>query len=310
VTYRWLQDLDQALRARGVDYIEYGDWRNNGRPYSTGDFDPQGVLCHHTASPAGCSDQAEIDAIMAGNSSAPGPISQLFIGRSGLVYILAAGRANHGGKGRRPGIDTGGCADMNALLLGIEGGNNGIGEYWPDEQTYSYGEVVFALCDWYGWSIDTDVFLHATTGPPSGGCNSKIDPAGPWQAQSHLTTQTWDLDAWRAWCLTVGGSQPAPQPPQSGGDTDVALVVASMPSDQSWAGFLANASWAPNWNGYVVSSMIWITGDEKANYLAGGLPQMDLNWDALHNIVLEGPLPQGDAAHPGWTGGEFKAWVR
>jgi hypothetical protein len=308
MTYRWLQDLDQALRARGVIFEEYGDWRNCGRPASTGNFDPQGVLCHHTASPSGCSDQDDIDCIMAGNSSAPGPISQLYIGRSGSVYILAAGRANHGGKGKRPGIDTSGCADMNAALIGIEAGASGY-DYWPDEQTYTYGEVVFALCDWYGWDVNADVYLHFTTGPPSGGCNSKIDPSGPWQCEADLGGgQTWNLDVWRAWCLTMGGNAPSPQPPQPG-DQDVALVVANMPSDQSWACFLANASWAPNWNGYVISSMIWITGDEKTNYKAGGLPEMDLNWDALHNIVLEGPLPRGDQAHPGWDGSEFKAWV-
>ena len=90
----------------------------------------------------------------------------------------------------------------------------------------------------------------------------------------------------------------------------MSLVVANMsPSTDSWACFLANAGWAPKWNGYVISSMIWITGGEKDNYLAGGLPQMDITLEQCKGIVLEGPLPQGDQAHPNWDGSEFKAWV-
>src|SRR5207249_4086072 len=82
------------------------------------------------------------------------------------VYLVAAGRANHGGKGIRPGIDTS-CADMNAHLIGIEVGNNGVGEPWPDHQTSAYGAVVAALVDHYDWTF-YDVYLHATTGTPAG----------------------------------------------------------------------------------------------------------------------------------------------
>src|SRR5436190_8184570 len=146
---RFLTDLDVALGNAGVPFVGIpatiydptgaSGWQSRGRPSSTGDFNPQGILCHHTASPAGTTDRLDLQCILAGNAEAPGPISQIYCGRSGTVYIVAAGRANHGGKGRRPGVDTGGCADMNALLLGIEAGNNGVGEPWPDVQTDVYG---------------------------------------------------------------------------------------------------------------------------------------------------------------------------
>jgi len=218
MTYRWLHDMDQALAAHGIPYVEEPNWRTTGRPASDFQFNPQGVLCHHTASPAGTSDRTDINVIQAGNSSAPGPISQLYIGRSGTLYLIAAGRANHGGKGIRPGWDSS-CQDMNELLLGIEGGNNGVGEHWSDAQTTIYGQVVNALCEWYGWEIGAQVFLHATTGPPNQGCNSKIDPAGPWQRQPELTHQTWDLGIWRQFCIEQGaGPGPGPTPPPPGDD--------------------------------------------------------------------------------------------
>jgi hypothetical protein len=223
VTYRWLDDLDLALAAGGVPYTPVGfstidptgatDWSTRGRPYSTGDFTPQGVLCHHTASPAGTSDQADLNGILCGNSQAPGPVSQLYIGRTGIVYLVAAGRCNHGGQGIRPGVDNG-CSDMNAALLGIEVGNSGVGEWWPKEQTDAYAATVAALCEWYQWPTDA-VWFHATTGPPSGGCNSKIDPAGPWDLQPDLPGGgygTWDLDVWRAHVDTYRAG--APQPPE------------------------------------------------------------------------------------------------
>lgn len=250
MSYEWLIDLDAALDAAGVPYVEVmaesadytgsSTWRERGRPASTGPFNPSGVLCHHTASPAGTSDQADLNAILWGNSQAPGPISTIYIGRTGVVYLVAAGRCNHGGKGVRPGVDDG-CADMNAHLLGIEAGNNGVGERWPTEQTAIYAATVAALCAWYGWSVDRDVYLHATTGPPSGGCNSKIDPAGPWDIQPQLTgSTTWDLDLWRAYCATanvppIPEPEPEPEPSEPEDDDDMAKTfLVAHPETGGW----------------------------------------------------------------------------
>lgn len=262
MTYRFLTDLDAALRSAGIPFTEIPatvydptgahDWRSRGRPASTGQFDPQGILCHHTASPEGCSDRTDLQCILAGNADAPGPISQLYVGRAGTVYIVAAGRANHGGKGIRPGVD-GSCADMNAALLGIEAGNSGIGEVWSDAQTDVYGAMVAALCAYYGWSVDSDVYLHATTGPPNGGCNSKIDPAGPWQRQPSLVgSTTWDLGTWRGFCNEQGGAPlpPIPPSPDPIQEDDVAKCIIHVDETQpagSPGYFRFNAVW--NWSG-------------------------------------------------------------
>ena len=223
-----LTDLGDAFDAAGVPWVPVGpssldptgaaDWTTRGRPASTGGFEPSGVLCHHTASPAGTTPQADLNVILAGNGAAPGPISQLYIGRDAQLYVVAAGRANHGGSGIRPGLD-GDCADMNFHLVGIEAGNNGVGEPWPDAQIDLYGRTVAALAAWYGWDLGA-VYLHATTGPPSGGCNSKIDPAGPWLLQPDLVgSTTWHLETWRDYCSNfLEGNPPEPIP----GDDEMA----------------------------------------------------------------------------------------
>jgi len=234
VTYRWLTDLDQALFAAHIDYTpvmahpaDYTgapSWQTRGRPYSTGDFDPSGVLCHHTASPAGTSGAADLNAILWGNSQAPGPVSQLLVDRDAVVWLIAAGRANHGGSGIRPGLDTS-CADMNAATIGIEASNDGVGEVWPAAQIDVYAAVVAALCDFYGWGMDR-VWLHATTGPPAGGCNSKIDPAGPWPGEP-ACAGTWSLDVWRDFC-SVGLPGPDPGPPPAVSTESEAAMAGSF----------------------------------------------------------------------------------
>ena len=135
-------------------------------------------------------------------------------------------------------------ADMNALLLGIEAGNNGVGEWWSDEMTTIYAQTVAALCVWYGWSLDA-VYLHATTGPPSGGCNSKIDPAGPWQGEPD-NGSTWSLDTWRQFVNDYGApSQPEPEPEP---------IPEPIPEDEDEmpAFLIAN----PNDGGVYVSDMV------------------------------------------------------
>jgi hypothetical protein len=212
MSYVWLTDLDQALAAAGIAFVEIGehpndatgasDWRSRGRPYSTGDFEPSGVLCHHTASPEGTSDEAELNVILWGNSDAPGPISQLFIGRGGTVYLVAAGRANHAGSAS---IDwVGDDCDGNAHLIGIEVSNDGVGERWADDLCAVYARVASALCSWYGWGLDR-ITLHGVTGPPAG--NHKIDPAGPGPGQPELPgggAGTWDLGVWRDFIAATG----------------------------------------------------------------------------------------------------------
>jgi N-acetylmuramoyl-L-alanine amidase len=259
VTYRVLTDLADVCRAGGCNVIEYGGWQSRGRPSSTGCFDPRGVLCHHTASPDSWSDADDLNCILAGNSSAPGPISQLYLSRfePWPVYIVAAGRANHGGKGAIPGE---GCGDMNCALLGIEAGQSGS-TYWPDGMVAAYAKLVKALCTGYGWSVN-QVFLHATTGQPCG--NSKIDPSGPWLNEPHLPLgnpggSTWNLETWRAY-VNSAGPGPTPPRPITPTEDDMAKCIIHVDESQpagspGYSRFNAVWNWSGAWRYHLPSEL-------------------------------------------------------
>lgn len=274
MTYRVLSDLADVLRAGGCRVIEYEGWQNRGRPTSTGEFNPEGILCHHTASPDSWSDQQDINVILAGNSSAPGPISQLYQSRFDPwpIYVIAAGRCNHGGKGRIPGRS---CDDMNARLLGIEAGQSGS-TYWPDGMVDHYAKVCAALNAGYGWPIEMTL-MHWITGPPCG--NVKVDPSGPWLKQPNLPlnnpgNSSWDLGTWRSYILEHSGSVPIPPQPSPVGDDVSKCIIhvdASQPAGSSGY-YKYNAVW--NWSGawrYHLPSQI---GVQSAVYENTGDPDV------------------------------------
>lgn len=306
MAYRFQTDLDAALQAAGIPYTEVpatpidptgaSSWRDRGRPHSTGEFDPFGVLCHHTASPATTTDRGDLNVIVAGNGDAPGPISQLYIGRSATCYLVAAGRANHGGKGAFPG---GSCQDMNAALIGIEVGNNGTGEHWSDPVTNLYADVVAALLDWYGWD-EGNVFLHATTGPPCG--NHKIDPAGPWQRQPTLPgggAGTWNLDTWRSFVSEHRGGVKPPE-----GNDLVHTLIRVRDSYVVLAGDMdaqGVVHWA-RWLGPGLNGQIGFQPDNVTPRIAG-TKVLEREQGELSTISLVGPVPTGDLL--AWSAANF-----
>lgn len=140
----YLTDLADAARKSGLQVVELPGWRTRGRP---GAFAPRGVLCHHTG---GTSDSRAYVEWMAleGRDDLPAPLCQLALSRTGVVYVLAAGRANHGGTARASGPIPAG--DANAMLVGIEAMNTGS-EGWTDVQRDAYARLCAALCQHYGW---------------------------------------------------------------------------------------------------------------------------------------------------------------
>lgn len=139
-----LTDLAAAARLSGLPVVELPGWRTRGRP---GDFGPRGVLCHHTGGEA--DSRAYVDWMaLEGRPDLLAPLCQLALSRDGTVYVLAAGRANHGGKARESGPMPGG--DANTLYVGIEAMNTGS-EGWTDTQRDAYARLCAALCRHYGW---------------------------------------------------------------------------------------------------------------------------------------------------------------
>ncbi len=149
-----------------VTYVD--DWADRGRP---GPFDPQGLVIHHTATSRRASgDYPSLGIVTDGRPDLAGPLAQFGLGRSGRVYVVAAGKANHAGPGGWRGLAG------NATVWGIEAENDGIGEPWPSEQIDAYLALATALARHTGFGPEM-ICAHREWTP------EKIDPTGiemPW----------------------------------------------------------------------------------------------------------------------------------
>src|SRR5262245_54336052 len=129
--------LPEVLEDAGLKVAEQPGWRTRGR----GDIGSiKGVMCHHTAgSPNGI--MPSLGVITNGRSDLPGPLAQLGLGRDGTFFVVAAGRANHAGRGMWQGLSTG-----NSSFIGIEAENTGgANDPWPAVQLDAYRRGVAAL---------------------------------------------------------------------------------------------------------------------------------------------------------------------
>ena len=134
--YRLPDNTPEILRRHGLKVKVVPGWKTRGRPASTGGFSPVGVLCHHTATTVAWTLAAVLRLLTGGRSGLPGPLCQFGLDRSGTVWLVAAGRANHAGVARSVGSVAGG--DGNELYFGIEAFNSGTGESWPAVQYNAY----------------------------------------------------------------------------------------------------------------------------------------------------------------------------
>ncbi len=207
MTYFWARWLADALRSDpfvAARLVEVPGWQDRGRPPSSTSFLPTGIVDHHTACMirTGHDPQSCVNGIVAGNSVAPGPISQLLgtftppgVRWNGSnpdprIVLIAAGRANHAGVGQyRWGAPSG-----NGSSIGVEWcGPPADG--WPDVVVELRERVDAAILRWNGWTVD-QLTTHWEYATPRG---RKIDQSGRWDAQPALGQLTpWAPDVWRA----------------------------------------------------------------------------------------------------------------
>jgi len=140
----WLPD---ALKAAGLRVSLVDGWQDRGRGDVGRIF---GVLCHHTAGPKD-GNMPSLNTLVNGRSDLPGPLCQLGLGRDGTYFVVAAGKANHAGKGNWKGIVNG-----NTNLIGIEAENTGLpnDSPWPDVQVDAYHRGVAAILTHIGQPVD------------------------------------------------------------------------------------------------------------------------------------------------------------
>jgi hypothetical protein len=142
--------LPAVLRAAGLTVHEVSGWQSRGGAT----FDPRGIIVHATAGSRTAPDLAEIKVLLTGSASAPAPIAQLYLSRTGHWHVVASGRCNHALLGQR-GTPLAGLGNTN--LLGIEAANDNRGEQWPPAMYESYTRGVAAICHWMGWPVERAV---------------------------------------------------------------------------------------------------------------------------------------------------------
>lgn len=196
----FLTELANWIRSTGVPVIEYQGWQTRARGSGGYDAMPLCVMWHHTASGSGWDGQRDADYIARGDSDAP--LSNLYIDRSGTVWVLAAGATNTNGKGGPLTFSRGTVPvdGMNSRAIGVEMGNNGVGERWSQPQVDSMF-AVSNVCNANCGNQPSDISSHNVWAP-----TRKIDPAtcnvaGPWVPRSSNSSGTWNLNDMRDECV-------------------------------------------------------------------------------------------------------------
>jgi hypothetical protein len=209
VSYVWSTWLADALRADpwlAPRVIERAGWQTFGRPPSDFSYNPSGLIDHHTACCIGNGHdpQSCVNGIVAGNSSAPGPIAQLLgtwtppgtrwngANADPRVVVIAAGRCNHAGDGAYPW----GAPAGNGSAIGIEWCGPPPGA-WPDIIIEARERTTAALLAAPGWTTRQLTTHNEYVAPVRPG--DKIDPSGSWSGEPGLAQMTpWNASTWRA----------------------------------------------------------------------------------------------------------------
>lgn len=160
--------LAAVARGTGREVIEVDGWGTRGEYM----FDPKGVMFHHTGSPS-LSDTAALNTVIYGRSDLIGPLSNYYVSRSGVIYVVAAGEANHAGEGSWPGIGSG-----NDSFIGNEVEHRGLAsDPWPAEQLKSVELLHAAVLKHLGYkAATTNVSSGILLGHKEWAPLRKIDP--------------------------------------------------------------------------------------------------------------------------------------
>lgn len=203
----WLADV---LLDAGLKVAEVPGWRTRGR----GDVGTiKGVMCHHTAG-ALTGNMPSLRVVTNGRPGLSGPLSQLCLGRDGTYFVVAAGRANHAGRGSWQGVRQG-----NSSFIGIEAENTGekTGARddfpWPEVQLDAYRRGVAAILG----KIDAEPIMccgHKEFARPHG---RKIDPTFDMNVFRRLVGSI--MDGTVPPPISIPGEDPDGRPTLRRGDT-------------------------------------------------------------------------------------------
>lgn len=135
----YLTQLAEVARRTGYPVTEVSGWKGRGHGPQPA---VRGIVCHHTAGATGGGDYPSLGVVRDGRPGLDGPLSQFGLGRSGRIYVVAAGRCWHNAPSTSPD-------HTNSNSLGIEAENDGR-QSWPDVQLDAYKRLCAELCKEFG----------------------------------------------------------------------------------------------------------------------------------------------------------------
>lgn len=156
-------ELADRLRALGLTVIEVAGWHGRGHDFPVR---PDGALRHWTAGPLR-GDSPTLAVCVNGRTGLAGPLCNVYQSRRvddagrDIVYVVAAGKANHAGKGSWNG------ASGNYAFLGLEIEWAGPAERFHDVRRRKYTSelVMRALLDCAAGTNTDDVCEHREYAP-------------------------------------------------------------------------------------------------------------------------------------------------
>jgi peptidoglycan hydrolase-like protein with peptidoglycan-binding domain len=194
--------LRQWLSPMGVAVVEIDGWQSRGRTYAT--FDPYGSVNHHTAGPRG-GVAPSLGVCINGRAGLPGPLCQVHQQRDDVVNLVAAGVANHAGRGGWQALSG------NQSVFGLEVEHCGYPDEPFSQRRWEISCAVHAAClsglsnpnavmncQHFEWSTEGKIDF----------CKPLLDQYG---GAAGMRNQVAHLLATGP---QAGGGTPAPQPPQ------------------------------------------------------------------------------------------------
>jgi hypothetical protein len=134
----WVPWLADAARSTGFPVVEVNGWQRRGHgPLRAAEI----VVGHHTGTPQTAKgDYPSLNVVTNGRAGLSGPLCNFGLGRSGTIYVVAAGTAYHAGASAHAGF-----RDLNDTSLGIEAEHAGGSLPWPGPQLAAYVRLVAAI---------------------------------------------------------------------------------------------------------------------------------------------------------------------
>jgi len=160
-----LTQLADVARKSGFPVVEVSGWKTRGHGQMSG---IETITCHHTANGGAKGDAPSLAVVRDGRPGLDGPLAHFVLGRSGTIYVVAAGLCYHAGVSLQTSF-----TNPHAIGIEAEAAGTGIDSDWPDVQMRAYAALCRVLIDEFNLSV-SDVRGHKETCSPRG---RKSDPS-------------------------------------------------------------------------------------------------------------------------------------